>query len=377
MLIHLPGVTLSPRFANGHSEPTYSDTIKLSKATPPSGPINMYQDGMYFVSGACKGCTHLAPNTLDLNSTAQPFIFALGQQGRYPATTSLSGPLRRHAYYGFFTMDMTKATDSGGDDAIPLHNVNSNAALVGKSIVRDRDIGDPAHAFVMVIAWLIIFPLGILSLRIFKSVKFHMMFQTIGLLLGIIGAATGFYLTTLYNRSKHFNSAHQIIGLLLVIALIGQWVGGFLHHRYFVRNQRPLMNGKPIKGHKLVLGPIILLVGLVNAAIGFNFAVAHQWNYVYIPFAIVMIIASTAVVLVRDIIARRFAGRKQNPIIGPPQPMPFGGQPPPAGPGGFYGRDAAPPSLAASTRSDIALDRLPSYDPPSYHAEPVKPRDMI
>jgi hypothetical protein len=273
-------------------------------------------------------------------------------------------------------MDMTKATDSGGDDPISLHNVNANAALVG-SIVRDHDICDPGHAFVMVIAWLIIFPLGFLSLRILKNVKLHMMFQTIGLLLGIIGAATGFYLTTLYNRSKHFNSEHQIIGLLLVIALIGQWVGGFLHHRYFVRNQRPWMNGRPIKGHKLVLGPAILLIGLANAAIGFNFAVSHQWNYVYVPFAIVMIIATTAVILVRDIIARRLAGRKQNPIIGPPQPMPFGGQPPPAGPGGFYGRDVAPSSLAASTRSDIALDRLPSYDPPSYHAEPVKPRDMI
>lgn len=377
MLIYLLGVTLSPRLSDGHSEPTYSDTIKLSMVTPPKGPNNTYQDGMYFVSGTCKGCIHLAPNTLDLNSTAQPFIFALGEEGRYPATASLSGPLRRHAYYGYFTMDMTKATHGGGDDAISLHNVNANAALVGSGIVTDHDLADPGHAFVMVLAWLIIFPLGVLSLRVLKNVKLHMMFQTIGLILGILGAASGFYLTTLYNRSKHFNSAHQIIGLLLVIALIGQWVGGFLHHRYHVRNQGPWMNGLPIKGHKLVLGPVILLVGLVNAAVGFNFAVAHQWNYIYVPLAIVMLITATAVVLIRDIIARRLGGRKQHPIIGPPQPMPFGWQPPPAGSGDFYGRSAAPPSLAASTRSDIALDRLPSHEPPSYSAEPVKPRDMI
>ena len=377
ILIHLPGVTLSPRLCNGHNEPTFSDAINLSMVSPPSGPANMYQDGMYFVSGACKGCTHLAPNTLDLNSTAQPFIFALGEEGRYPSTPSMDGPLRRHAYYGVFTMDMTKATDNGGDDAISLHSANANAELVGHGVVTDHDVADPGHALIMVLAWLIVFPLGVLSLRVLKNVKLHMMFQTIGLILGILGAFSGFYLTILYNRSKHFDSTHQIIGLLLVIALIGQWVGGFLHHRYYVRNQRPWMNGKPIKVHKLALGPIILAVGLVNAAIGFNFAVAHQWNYIYVPLAIVMIIATTAIILVRDIIARRLAGRKQNLVIGPPQLMPFGSQPPPTGPGNFHGRGPAPPSLAPSTRSDIALDRLPSYDPPNYSAEPVKPRDMI
>lgn len=362
-------MTLSGRFGTGHNEPTYSDTIGLSMVTPPSGPANVNEDGMLFVSGTCTNCTNLAKSTIDLTSTAQPFIFAVGEVDRFPATTSKSGPLRRHAYYGYFTMDLTKATDDGGDDPISLHDEAENAQLTG--FVTDHDIADPAHAFVMVLAFLVIFPLGVLSLRVFKNVKLHMIFQSIGLGLGIIGAAMGFYLTTLYNRSKHFNSAHQIIGLLVVIALIGQWVGGFLHHRFYVKNQRPWMNGLPIKGHKMILGPIILLAGLVDAAVGFNFAVAHQWNYVYIPLAVGMIVVVTIIIFMRDIITRIISRRKQqNPTVGAPRAQPFG-QGSLAGPGALGG------NYATTTRSDIALNRMPNNDPPSYSLDPVKPREMV
>lgn len=361
-------MTLSGRFGTGHVEPTYSDTIGLSTVTPPSGPANINQDGMLFVSGTCTNCTNLAKSTIDLTNTAQPFIFALGEADKFPATTSKSGPLRRHAYYGYFTMDLTKATDSGGDDPISLHDAIENAQLT--RFVTDHDIADPVHAFIMVLAFLVIFPLGVLSLRVLKNVKLHMIFQSIGLALGIIGAASGFYLTTVYNRSKHFNSAHQIIGLLVVIALIGQWVGGFLHHRYYVKNQRPWMNGLPIKGHKMVIGPVILLMGLVDAAIGFNFAVAHQWNYVYIPLAIVMIVVVTVIILMRNFISRWMARHKQNSIVGALQPVQPFGQGPPAGPGGIGGNYGGQ-AYGTRTRSDITLDRMPST------LEPVKQRDMI
>jgi uncharacterized membrane protein (DUF485 family) len=341
--------------------------------TPPSGPANVNQDGMLFVSGTCTNCTNLAKSTIDLTSTAQPFIFAVGEVDRFPATTSKSGPLRRHAYYGYFTMDLTQATDSGGDDPISLHDAIENAQLTG--FVTDHDVADPIHAFVMVLAFLVIFPLGVLFLRVLKNVKLHMIFQSIGLALGIIGAASGFYLTTVYNRSKHFNSAHQIIGLLVVIALIGQWVGGFLHHRYYVKNQRPWMNGLPIKGHKMVIGPLILLMGLVDAAIGFNFAVAHQWNYVYIPLAIVMIVVVTVIILMRNFISRWMARHKRNPIIGSVQPVQPFGQGLPAGPGGIGGNYGGQ-AYGTKTRSNIALDRMPTNEPLS-SLEPVKQRDMI
>jgi Eukaryotic cytochrome b561 len=345
-------VTLSGRFGTGHVEPTYSDMIDLSMVTPPSGPANMIEDGMLFVSGTCMNCTNLAMSTIDLTSTAQSFIFAVGEENRYPATMSKSGPLRRHAYYGTFTMDLTMATDMGGDDPISLHDMNENAMLT--SFMKDHDIADPVHAFVLVLAFLVVFPSGVLSFRILKNVKLHMILQSIGLGLGVIGAASGFYLTTVYNRSKHFNSAHQIIGVLLVIALIGQWVAGFVNHRYYLKNRQPLMNGLPMKIHKRIMGPIILLVGLANGAIGFNFALANKWNYVYIPLCAAMLVVVAVVFFTRDIINRRIARTKRNPSIGAQA---------------WYGEDHM------TNRNMHGLNRIPS-NPSMYDLNPVKPRDM-
>jgi hypothetical protein len=325
----------------------------------PSGPANVNQNGMLYVSGTCTNCTNLAKSTIDLTNTAQPFIFALGEVDRFPATTSKSGPLRRHAYYGQFTMDLTMATDDGGDDPISLHDENENSQLMG--FMKDNDIADPLHAFVMAVAFLVVFPLGVLSIGVLKSVKVHMVFQAVGISLTIIGAASGFYLTTIYNRSKHFDSGHQIIGLLLVIALIGQWVGGFLHHRHYVKTGQSWMNGLPIKGHRVIMGPLILLIGLVNTAVGFKFAVANQWNHIYIPIAIVMAVAVAVIIFMRDFISRKMPMLKKNPILRASQPQPFG-QDSPAGPGPYGG------NYATTMRSD---------NPSSYSLDPVKPRDIV
>jgi hypothetical protein len=352
-------MTLSGRFGTGHVEPTYSDMINLTMVTPPTGPANVNQDGMLYVSARCTNCTNLAKSMIDLTDTAQPFIFALGEVDRFPATMSMSGPLRRHAYYGTFTMDLTMATDDGGDDPISLHDENENSVLT--SFTKDMDIADPVHAFVMVAAFLIIFPLGALSIGVLKNVKMHMIFQAIGLALGIIGAASGFYLTTIYNRSMHFNSGHQIFGLLIVIALIGQGIGGFVHHRHYVKSGLPLMNGIPIKGHRMIIGPLIMIAGLINAAIGFKFALAYQWNRVYIPLAIVVMVVVTLIIFMRGYISRRMPMAKKPPIISAPQPQPFG--------------QGLPPHLLGSGRNFATAMRRD--DLPSYGLNPVKPRDMV
>jgi len=348
------GVTLSGRFGTGHVEPVYSDMINLTMVTPPAGPANVNRDGMLYVSARCTNCTQLAKSRIDLNSTAQPFLFALGEAGRFPATMAMDGPLRRHAYYGMFTMDLTMATDGGGDDPISLHGMNENSEFI--EFHKDIDIADLVHALVLILAFLIVFPLGALSIGILKSVKIHMIFQTGGLALGVIGAASGFYLSTVYNRSKHFSSGHQIIGLLLVMALIGQWVGGFLHHRQFAKTHVPWMNGLPIKGHRMVMGPLILVLGLTNGAIGFRFAVANQYNRIYIPIAIVVMIAVALLIFMRDFISKKMPMGKKNPIISAPQPQPFGQ--------GF-------PERLGDYATAMRRDDL------SYGLDPVKPRSMV
>jgi hypothetical protein len=373
MLTFSKGVTLSGRLSSGHVEPTYSDMIDLSKSEAPSGPSNIHQGGMYYVSGVCKNCTDNAKNAIDLDDTSQPFIWALGTPYKYPASMSESGPLYVHSYYGFFTVDMPKVM--GGNNVPVLGTMMENVGENGESgAIKYTDFGDGGHGFVMILAFLILFPLGVFSVRVLENIKLHLWFQTIGFAFVLIGAILGFYISTIYNRSKDWNSPHQIIGILLVVLLIGQWLGGLIHHKYYIRNERPLLNGFPIKGHKMILGPIILVAGLVNAAIGFNFALSHTYDYVYIPLVGAMLVLFIVSIFLKPVILRRiYKGRapaaargKQNPIISPPQPIqPFGQQRP------------VPLGRYDSSRSTIPLTQMPGIDPPSYDDAPVKPRDMI
>lgn len=83
--------------------------------------------------------------------------------------------------------------------AVPTFSrIMKNVEVQGSSV--DHDYADGLHAFVMVATFLIVFPLGVLALRLRQNVRIHSMLQTGGMVLVVIGAATGFYLTSLYNR---------------------------------------------------------------------------------------------------------------------------------------------------------------------------------
>jgi len=63
-------------------------------------------------------------------------------------------------------------------------------------------------------------------------------------------------------QSKSFNSAHQIIGLVVVMLVLAQMTLGFLHHRIYKRTQRTT---PMVKVHRLA-GPVVILVAIVNGA---------------------------------------------------------------------------------------------------------------
>lgn len=71
-------------------------------------------------------------------------------------------------------------------------------------------------------------------------------------------------------RRQHpkLNSFHQGFGLAISILVFVQLGLGFLHHRMFLRTKTPSVQGKI---HRL-LGPALVAAGIVNGAVGFNFA---------------------------------------------------------------------------------------------------------
>jgi len=316
---------------------------------------------MYYVSGYCKNCTNVAKNTVSPQNATQPFVWALGAKYAYPDSPSESGPLKVHDMYGYFSVDMPNAM--GGNGVPALGGTMENT--LNNGVVRYLDFGNNGHAFIMVVTFVIIFPLGVVLFRVFDMIRLHIIFQTIGMVLVVLGAALGIIISTMYHRSMDFRSPHQITGLVIVSGIIVQWIGGMMHHRFFVRNQRPWMKGIPINIHKMALGPILMAAGLVNAAIGWDFALVHKVNYVYIPVAGGMIVLATTALLLKPVIQRRLnrangsLENKKYPIIGPPQLIQ-----------GYGDR-------FSTARTAIPLGKLASLDPALYDTEPVKPRNML
>jgi hypothetical protein len=188
-------------------------------------------------------------------------------------------------------------------------------------------------------------------------------------------------------QSKHFSSAHQIIGIIVLLGVLTQASFGFFHHRLYKKNS----TGKPslIKIHKLFLGPIVFSLGLVNASLGLRLSNAYILNWVYLAFGLVVLIILFITSWKQAWFRRRFgANRHRNNSVfgGPPPPgydRGFGGSTPAAstagaGMGATAGYAASRPYEEGSTfggdRSDIPLHQMDA--PPAYDMPAQKPREF-
>lgn len=201
-------MTLSPRLSDGHSEPSFSSNVDCVLQNVPAHNntiVQMNGSRYYTVSVHCKNITALGKGEgkLGLTNTKQPFLYAWGPTDNSISSASKSASIKRHVAYGNFWMDMTAATSSDtGEVALPTSAAllsTQNAGADGQA-ESDGDKVGPAHAAIMLAAYVIIFPLGAILLRFLESVKAHYIVQTLGLLATIIGAGVGIYLSTMYNH---------------------------------------------------------------------------------------------------------------------------------------------------------------------------------
>ncbi|KAF2404316.1 hypothetical protein EJ06DRAFT_546243 [Trichodelitschia bisporula] len=369
---------MSIRNGHGNVEPIANKSMSMNRVEVNNDPHpNGIRDGYYYAAWHCLNCA----DQIGINPTSknQGFIWALGPPGHSPRSNDVEAPLRMHRGHGYFGLDMTKAV---GKEMPPLGTASEGVVTQNNKLTLDHDAGSPGHAAVMGLAFVVVFPLGVLALRVLDKVKLHMVFQSIGLLLVLLGFGSGLYISRVYNRSKGYNTAHQIIGLIVVFIVITQWVLGFLHHRTFVKTQRPTAMIKP---HKWILGPLVMLLGLVNGGLGFRLAVNPAFNLIYAPLVIAMLILMSVALALKRVFGNRrrkvnppmFGGEAPNVPYDPPQggyaPAPYGSGPATYGSGPTpYAADS---NYAYSNRSDIALHTM--GDPPAYSTQPTKPRDVI
>ncbi|ROV89052.1 hypothetical protein VSDG_08736 [Cytospora chrysosperma] len=235
-------VTFSPRLAAGHTEPEYYSSLDYETLADNTGLVN---STTYVYSAVCHNCRSWHGGSIDVNSTAQEFIFATGPAGDV-RSDSQQASVKVHYEHGTFTMDLKHATGVAGPAVLNYTTADDNdgATLVGKITEGMNDWVAVMHAVFMIGCFVGLMPFGVLVLRAGKW-------------------------------SKNFNTAHQIIGLIVVIFLLGQFVMGFMHHREFKKTQEPTKLA-PIH---VWMGRLIIVLGIVNGFLGFPLALSPVYDY--------------------------------------------------------------------------------------------------
>lgn len=201
------GVTVSPRIAKGHSEPSYVEDMNLEMLRPSgfNSSNTVGRDGRLRADAVCRNCTSWLSGRkqLDLTSTSYPFIFAVGPN-QVMKSSSMTASMRRHDFYGHFTMDLRAATSLENGTVPAPNNANGTYRMEGaseaKKMTNDQSSAPAAHALIMLGSFVFLFPLGSLLLRVIHKALWHGAVQVLALLCILIGFGIGIYLSTLYNK---------------------------------------------------------------------------------------------------------------------------------------------------------------------------------
>ncbi|KAK6005245.1 hypothetical protein QM012_008024 [Aureobasidium pullulans] len=268
------GLTLSPRLSTGHSQPQYTNSKDVQVRS------SSITNGTYELMGVCYNCSTWSLGTMDTTSSSQPFIFALGPTGQTISSDSTSQNIAYHTLYNSFSMDMTQAAFTGSNTPALNSGGNSGSSNSGSSSGGSKgaseNVYNRVHGIFMAIAFVILFPLGVLVLRLGHSVIGHGIVQATAYCFVIVGLGTGIYLSPRFGYGA-YNTPHQIIGLVVFSLLAVQALGGLIHHLLFRRGHKTIIG----KVH-MVLGICLLILGIVNVPLGLNMSGDSNYNTAYI-----------------------------------------------------------------------------------------------
>lgn len=142
-------------------------------------------------------------------------------------------------------------------------------AIVGTSSTHAK--GQPSyydslvytHAILLGMAFIIVFPFGVIGLRWKCRVAFklHWILQVTATAAAYIGLVTAITLSMVGIEYSDFDQGHQVLGLIVVGLLSLQVLFGYVHHQKYKK-----------VGHRTVpsylhigLGRIVIYAGMVNA----------------------------------------------------------------------------------------------------------------
>ncbi|XWW92643.1 hypothetical protein V2A60_000568 [Cordyceps javanica] len=225
------------------------------------------------VQFACYGCTKWQGHAVDAEATSQSMIWAYNEFEDM-APYAWDQPLRKHVGingWGHFYANLQAASThhATGPPAISEEQEWINTSTSHISVQRpsffQRLASRPVaylHGFVMLVAFLALFPLGVVGIRsgLAKAFKYHWAIQASAMSFATVGAALGIYMS----RGNLLGSEHQKVGLAVFALLFAQAVSGWWHHVQFVKIRRRTW----VSYAHMSLGWGILVGGWANVVTG-------------------------------------------------------------------------------------------------------------
>ncbi|KAI5862589.1 putative iron reductase domain protein [Durotheca rogersii] len=255
-------VTASPRLGTGHAMPRYDSATQLELLGGSST-----SNGRMVANMRCGNCGSWSGGSMSLSGDATDWIAAWKEGDAINSADPAAG-IQYHDDHSEWQFDLTQGTVAS--DANPFGTGqqadSSNRGIAGKRNPVDPRVLIMSHGILMAIVMVILFPLGSAIMPLFGSWIPHAFWQFISFLLMWAGFAVG--VVSSQEIQLDLTSSHTSFGTAVVCLMTLQPGLGYLHHRYFVQNQKR----GPISHAHIWYGRALMIMGVVNGGLGIALA---------------------------------------------------------------------------------------------------------
>lgn len=278
-------VTLSPRLGVGEVEPNH-DTSAQVTLLEGTGISN----GVMTANVMCANCHSWNGGTMDFSQDSNTWIYSY-KSGDAINSNSASADLQQHDEFG--TLDFKKARAAGGNSlnpfvaaaAVGASATNPSAVSATNSVqtasatpTDENDIvaggGSAsnaiiyAHAAMACIAFVILFPIAAIVLRVGSFAgawRAHAILSGLGWLLFIAAFGLGIYIARTQGQTHEY---HPIIGYILFALILFQPILGIIHHWLFEKHGKRLV----FSHMHIWIGRVLITLGIINGGLGIKLA---------------------------------------------------------------------------------------------------------
>ena len=246
-------------------------------------------DRLARVSLACYSCPAWKGADVSAHSESQPWMWAWNAKQNFDnfAPDYHLQMHKHHAGMGgwgnFYVNTQQSISTAPSPPSLPpirpeVEALGTSSTPMGLSSSFQTAVFGPssfAHGLIMAIAFLLLFPAGIVSIRLDlpTSYKYHWVLQLVGSVCFLLGLVLGL------TKGRKIDSVHQIAGLVLVSCTGIQGLLGWIHHVRFIRLSRRTW----VSYAHVWLGRVFMIIGWANIFSG----VILRGYSAYSPAAIV------------------------------------------------------------------------------------------